>query len=220
MDEKYWHKRWEEGQISGFHQQEANPHLIAFWSRLGVVPGDRVLVPMCGKSRDMLWLHRQGFETLGAEIVASAVESFFEENDVPVQTQQAGAFTAYRSEGVTILCGDFFDLTVAEVGNCAAVYDRASLIALPPDLRARYASHLLSLFPRGLNSLLITLEYPQHEMEGPPFSVSEQEVQALYGKHCSIERLLVREVLDENPQFRDRGLTRLEEKVYLLSPIQ
>ncbi|MGH8373013.1 MAG: thiopurine S-methyltransferase [Gammaproteobacteria bacterium] len=168
----------------------------------------------------MLWLREQGFEVLGVEMIALAVESFFTENAIPMQKRQTGAFTVCRGEGLTLLCGDFFDLTAVEAADCAAVYDRASLIALPPALRTRYTAHLLGLFPDGLNALLVTLEYPQGEMDGPPFSVSESEVQALYGDHCTIERLLDRDALNDHPNFRANGLTRLEEKVYLLSPIR
>jgi len=220
MDTAFWHERWKAGQIA-FHRQEVNPQLVAFWDRLGLAPGGRVLVPLCGKSLDMLWLRERGFGVLGVEVSELAVESFFAENNLPVRKRQAGAFTAYDGERLTLLCGNFFDLGAEVVaGGCAAVYDRASLIALPPDMRRRYARHLLGLFPDGLNSLLLTLEYPQQEMDGPPFSVGMPELQSLYGGNCTVERLLAHDVLGNYPGFRDKGLTRLEEKVYRLSPNQ
>jgi thiopurine S-methyltransferase len=96
------------------------------------------------------------------------------------------------------------------------VYDRASLIALPPDVRERYADHLLSILPRAAQMLLITLNYPQQEMTGPPFAVSANEVEALYHERFTIRPLSQMDVLAQEPRFQERGLSRLQESVFLL----
>ncbi len=214
MDAEFWLQRWREGQ-TGFHRPEVNPRLASFWSRLRLQPGDQVFVPLCGKSLDMLWLREQ-YAVLGVELSQLAVDAFFLENALQAEHAPQGAFTVHRTERLTLLCGDFFDLEPAQLERVSAVYDRAALIALPKPMRARYAAHLAGLLPSVTPMLLITLEYDQVQMDGPPFSVSEQEVETLFGSRWSIRCLHREELLASEPRFRERGLTGLSENVYLL----
>jgi thiopurine S-methyltransferase len=216
MQADFWHERWEKDQIA-FHQAEINSHLQAFWGRMTVPAGSRIFVPLCGKSRDMLWLRSQGLTVLGVELSAIAVRDFFAENGLEPLVTQQGAFERWECDGLVILCGDFFHLTAADVADCAGVFDRASLIALPPEMRVQYAQHFMALLPPHVQTLLITLEYAQSEMRGPPFAVHEAEVRGFYEQNCVIERLLALDTLDDEPGFRQRGLTQLTEKVYLLT---
>jgi len=216
MHPDFWHERWQNKQI-GFHQSEINLHLQEFWPVLDSADSSRVFVPLCGKSRDMLWLRAQGREVVGIELSPSAVQAFFDENGLPVKISSNGSFSVFESDGIRIYCGDFFDLAPDDLAGVTAVYDRASLIALPPDMRAAYADHMHGLLSPGTKTLLIAFEYPQHEMAGPPFNVHEQEVRALYGNHCRIELLHVADILDQEPRFREKGLTSLQEKIYALT---
>lgn len=216
MESAFWLERWQRNEI-GFHQESVNTYLQAFWSRLGVLPGSTVFVPLCGKSRDMLWLAAQGYRVLGVEISPIAVEAFFTENGLVPERSVTGAFAQWRRDELTLLCGDFFALTPDLLQGVAAVYDRASLIALPPPLRERYAQHLASLLAPGTKLLLITLEYPQHQMQGPPFCVLEDEVRALYEGAFEVTSVQRENVLDRNPRFRERGLTDLQERVYIVN---
>jgi thiopurine S-methyltransferase len=61
------------------------------------------------------------------------------------------------------------------------------------------------------------MEYPQGEMSGPPFSVSEDEVRRLYAARYAVTLLHTKDILAENPRFRERGLSVLREKVYRLA---
>lgn len=214
MDPSFWHARWQANEI-GFHQQEINPHLQRFWPPLGVT-GGTVFVPLCGKSRDMLWLASQGHRVLGVEISPIAASAFFSENGLDVEPMQEARFVRRQIAELTLLEGDFFDLTPAHLDGVTAVYDRASLIALPPPMRERYAAHMAALLPSGTPLLLVTLDYPQPEMDGPPFAVSAAEVAALFAARFDIDSLGGQDILAENPRFRARGLTRLEERVYRL----
>lgn len=215
MEAEFWHQRWERNEI-GFHQGEFNTHLKKFWS---AKPGGVVFVPLCGKSRDMLWLLAKGHQVVGIEISAVAVEAFFQENDLqPVKSQQ-GTFTRWEVEGLVLLQGDFFDITPEDLSEVSAVYDRASLVALPEAMRDKYAQHMRQLLPQGVETLLVTLEYPQSEISGPPFSVSSQEVRALYEPYYEVECIYVEDVLAENQKFRERGISRMEEKVFTLRPL-
>jgi thiopurine S-methyltransferase len=217
MDRDFWHERWQRNEI-GFHQQEINAHLQDFWGQLAVPAGGLVFVPLCGKSRDLLWLRARGHAVLGVEISPIAVRDFFIENALTPQVTRQGAFERYEADGLVMLCGDFFDLTAELVQGVAGVYDRASLIALPPELRTRYAECSAAILPAAAGTLLVTMEYAQNEMSGPPFAVREDEVRRLYDKRYAVTRLFSKDILAENPRFRERGLDALSEKVYRLLP--
>lgn len=215
MNRDFWKSRWDEGRI-GFHQDEVNPYLQRYWPDLGIPSGGAVFVPLCGKSRDMLWLRDQRYTVIGVEVVPRAVEAFFAENGLTATRRRHGAFSLWRSEGINIFQGDFFDLTADEMVGITAVYDRASLIALPPAMRQRYAAHLRAILPGGIDVLLVTMDYPQDQMEGPPFAVTEQEVATLYQDYFKIEQACAEDILAANPRFQEQGLSRLLEKVYVL----
>ncbi|PLX59942.1 thiopurine S-methyltransferase [Sedimenticola selenatireducens] len=217
MDKQFWHERWENNQI-GFHQQEINSYLQLYWSRLQLPAGSTVFVPLCGKSRDMLWLLEQGYKVLGIEISQIAVTDFFQENGLHPEITSVNGIEHWSCDELEILCGDFFSLNVQDVAHCDAVYDRASLIAMPPAMRPAYAKKLQTLFPTPRPILLVTMEYPQHEMEGPPFSVHVDEVHSFYSGRYEINNILTRDILQESPRFKNKGVTAMSERVYLLRP--
>lgn len=217
MDPAFWLERWEAGQI-GFHRDEVNPFLVRHWAALGAPRGARVFVPLCGKSRDLAWLAAQGYSVVGVEISPIAVRDFFAEHGMTPAVEKTRHIERWHAENVTILRGDYFELAPADLGgNVLAVYDRAALIALPPLMRPRYAAQLSRLAPHA-SILLVTLEYPSGEMDGPPFSVEQPEIESLYGGDYRIETLEYAEVLEQNPHLKDRGLSRLRERVYRLAP--
>jgi thiopurine S-methyltransferase len=215
MQPDFWLERWERGE-TGFHQAAVNPLLPRHWPAMQVAPGQRVFAPLAGRSVDLAWLRSQGLDVVGVEVSERAVRAFFAERGVTPDTAPAGQFTRWAAEGIELLCGDYFALTPATLGPVAAVYDRAALIALPPDLRRDYAARMATLTPPGARTLLVTLEYEQAQMGGPPFSVGETELRALYGGTHDIE-LLERCVPEDFPKFRARGLTRLDECAYRLT---
>jgi thiopurine S-methyltransferase len=219
MNPDFWHARWRQGEI-GWHQAEINVHLQQHWSRLGAGPGERVFVPLCGKTLDLLWLAGQGHRVLGVEISRLAVDAFFAENGLDPEIAEEPPFLRYRADELEILCGDFFDLTSTHLAGVAVVFDRASLVAMPPEMRPVYAEHLKSRLTPESRILLITLDYDQAEMSGPPFSVKGDEVRALLGERFGIEPVAELDVLAENERFRQRGLTRLLERVYAMRPFR
>lgn len=216
MNLTFWQDRWQRNEI-GFHQDTINPFLLAFWPRLGVAQDQRVLVPLCGKTQDMLWLAQQGHRVVGVEVSTIAVEAFFKENGLQAEVLQRSNSAHWSCGPYEIICGDFFALTKAQIGQIDAVYDRASLVALPPERRHEYAQQLKRLVTAEKKVLLITFVYPQHEMDGPPFSVTEQEVDALYADTWTVTLLHTEDILADKPRFRDKGVTKMEEKVYLFS---
>lgn len=216
MKKDYWLERWKREE-TGFHQDEINPYLRQYWQELHPAPGSEVFVPLCGKSHDMIWLRKQGHTVLGVEWSAMAVQAFFKENGYTAHHVTGEKFDCYEADGIRILCGDFFDLNKDDLAKAGAVYDRASLVALPPEMRERYVRHLLSILPPAIQILLVTFDYPQPEMEGPPFAVSPGEVEALYHKQAEIRLLAQPDILAQEPRFQKRGLSRLRENIFLLT---
>jgi thiopurine S-methyltransferase len=211
----FWHERWRLGQI-GFHQAAVDVQLAQHWSQLQV-SNSSVFVPLCGKSLDLLWLRDRGLHVTGVELSAVAVESLCLEQGILARRSAGDAFDRFESDGLRLLRGDLFDLTREALGAVCAVYDRASLIAFAPDMRARYVDHITALTTPGTKSLLITVEYAQHEMPGPPFSVSAAEVEKHYGGHHAIQLLDRRDILADEARLRARGVTGLYENSFLLT---
>lgn len=215
---EFWLSRWQQNKI-GFHQHQTNPYLQVYWSRLAADPGSSVFVPLCGKSLDMIWLSQQGYHVKGVELSPLAVDDFFTEHGLSDQVSYDGNLVIRGNKDICIYVGDFFHLQAEHLDACRLVYDRACLIAFPPLQRQRYVRQLLRLFPAGVKILLVTLEYEQGLMQGPPFSVNEQELNELFAEYFSIKLLVQNEVIEQNKHLQEKGLHRLQEKVYVLESI-
>jgi thiopurine S-methyltransferase len=192
-------------------------HLAEHWPTLRVAAGSRVFVPLCGKSLDLLWLQTHGHRVVGVELSALALESFCMENGIPARRRQVDEFEVYEAAGLELYRGDFFALTPALLGSVPAVYDRAALIAWPPELRPAYVEHIAALTAPGTQTLLITLEYQQSQMSGPPFAVTADEVGRLYAPNHAIQQLSRDDILPGEPRWRSRGLTELHEICFRLT---
>lgn len=212
MNPDFWHQRWQENQI-GFHQSAPTPLLTQHWPALGVPAGAKVFVPLAGKSLDMAWLASQGYEVLGVELSGLAIGQFFAELGLQPEIETTRYGTHRRAGGIELVQGDVFALDQSLLGGCAAAFDRAALIALPPELRMRYAGELYAKLPTGCRGLLVTLEYPQAEREGPPFSVPENEVRALFARDWEVDLLERRPIAPEHPGFV-AGVSRLDTAAY------
>jgi thiopurine S-methyltransferase len=215
MEADFWHERWQQGQI-GFHQPEVHPSLPRYWPALDVRPGSRVLVPLCGRSLDMVWFAQRGHPVLGVELSPIAAAGFFAHESLTPLRDSHGPFELYAAAHYEILQGDFFDTAAQSLGAIHGWYDRAALIALPPPMRLRYAAHMGELLAPGTRGLLIAVEYPQEKMNGPPFSVPVDEVHTLFERDFKVELLERRDVLAANPRFVERGLDCLYEGVFRL----
>ena len=215
MDKDFWLQRWQEGR-TGFHRSEVMPLLQKHWPVLDVPRGTRVLVPLCGKTLDMPWLASQGLKVRGVELAPLAIGQFFAEQGLQPQERNAAYGTHYVAGDIEIIRADIFRIDRSLIAECEAIYDRAALIALPPPMRERYAREVYDRLPEGCRGLLITLEYPQHEMEGPPFSVEEHEVHRLFGEQWNIGLLERRDILADQPNFSEQGVTALGTAVYAL----
>lgn len=216
MEEGFWQTRWQRDQI-GFHLNIVNPDLEIYWPQLNIAKGSKVFVPLCGKSVDLCWLAEQGHTVLGIELIEKAVTDFFVEQSLTPVISQQGPFTAYTAGEITVLHGDFFHLTAEDLAEYNAFYDRAALIALPDDLRKDYAAHLSKIMPQGCKGLLLTMDYPQHQMKGPPFAVPREQIEELLGDAFVVECCQERDILEEEWRFKAVGITRMFDYVYCVS---
>ena len=195
--------------ISHFLQQ--------FFPLLQTQPTDSLFVPLCGKSPDLVWLREEGLKVVGIELSRTAIEAFFDENELPGQWTDETVIPCCAAEGYKLYCGDFFDLTASELSGISAYYDRGALVALPPEMRVRYVAHMAALMPPDGRVLLISYSYNQSETKGPPFSVPQQELETLFSEGFRVEILSEEDVLRSHQGLAARGVTKLMEYAVLLT---
>ena len=211
MDTDYWHRKWQADDI-GFHQVDGNPLLHAHFSELALPAGSRIFVPLCGKTRDIAWLLSQGYRIAAAELSELAVRQLFADlRQEPAITGTQG-LTHYSAPDLDIFVGDIFQLTREMLSDVDAVVDRAALVALPSEMRVRYARHVADITGRA-RQLLVTFEYDQSQMPGPPFSISDEELSRHYEKDYRISPLASVDVAGKL-----KGKCVANENVWLLTP--
>lgn len=216
-DNELWQDAWRRRDID-FHQPAVNPLLLKFWPNFRLTVADRVFVPLCGKSLDLLWLAGQGHQVIGVELSPLAVRAFFRENKLQPRRRKVGSFTLWEHGRIGILCGDFFKLTAADVGDIAVVFDRAALTALPDDIRGDYVAQLRRILPATCRMLLLTTEEPDEgETPEQPFAVAD-EIASLYTGAFDIALCHVESSFEPDPDPTISLSVRIEQKVYFLTP--
>jgi len=211
----FWKQRWLDGQ-TGFHLDSVNTYLIHYWDLLCANNETVVFVPLCGKSLDMIWLAHQGCHVIGVECSDKAIAEFSSDNNLMLQQKITNGFDVHENKNICLIHCDYFELTADMMRSVSVVYDRASLVALPPEMREKYVKKQCEVLPENIKILLITLEYDQDRMSGPPFSVSQDEITKLYGCMFNIRELSTNNILASESRFQQRGLDYLIESVYLL----
>lgn len=215
MDHVFWLDRWEKAD-TGFHQAAAHDFLLRHWPALGVPKSAQVLVPLCGKSNDMVWLADHGHTIIGSELAALAVDQFFAERTRTPAAVTEGAFTVKRAGPFELWCGDHFALDPAVTRRIGGVFDRAALVAMPRVMQQAYADKLAELTPQDVPVLLIALDYDPSEMDGPPFPIPPKRIDELFGSNFRISLLEKRDCLASSENLRKRGLTALSETAWKL----
>lgn len=192
MEASFWHQKWERGDIA-FHESEANPFLTEHFGKLNLAKGSRVFLPLCGKTRDFTWLLAAGYRVVGAELSEFAINELFKDLGLEPEISSIGKLAHYRADNIDILVGDIFDVSAEFLGPINAIYDRAALVALPEGMREQYTSHLMAISVLA-PQLLITYQYNQLLIEGPPFSVSDDEVRRHYDAAYQLTSVEIRDV--------------------------
>lgn len=211
MEHAFWQQRWRENRIA-FHEAEPNPLLTQNYDQLKLSAGNGVFVPLCGKSFDLDWLLAKGLKVVGAELNEGAVHEVFERLRLTPDITQIGALKRYSAEELTVFVGDFFKLQASDIGPVDAVYDRAALVAMPDSMRADYAQHLMAITGKA-RQLLISFDYDQSQMSGPPFSVPGTTIATYYDDTFKRELISDTAIAGQLSQ-RCSG----QEQVWLLTP--
>ncbi|WP_323751795.1 thiopurine S-methyltransferase [Marinobacter sp.] len=207
MEHEFWHERWAKEQI-GFHEGTVNQYLRDHWSALSGSGTEAVFVPLCGKAHDMWWLHDRGHPIIGVELSDVACKDFFEEAGEKAMVSPGEPFTTFTHGSLQLWCGDFFQLVPQDLKHIRLVYDRAALIALPPEMRKEYVNHLTAVTPDNITILLVTLDYDNHEMKGPPFNVTDDEVHELFAEDYSITQIHRQDMAHDSPFAKRKGLSK------------
>ena len=220
MDKDFWLKAWEEGRTR-FHNQEPNTDLVQYFP-LFKDHVTEAFVPLCGKSIDLHFLHQAGLEVTGVELSPLAIDQFKQdskERDLSWIETELSHHLLSQADSLNLYCGDLFELPAEVLESVDFIYDRAAIVALPPELRLKYASWIKETFKQPHQILLISFEYDQALCDGPPFSVTEAEINQLFSDCYSID-LLDRRVIDDiNPKFVEANVKKFERTVYQLKSL-
>jgi thiopurine S-methyltransferase len=212
MQSEFWHNCWQQQRI-GFHQYDVHPLLPVLVSQLSWDHSKAVFAPLCGKSLDLWWLSQQG-KVIGAELSELACQQFYQQQEQTFYVSAQGDFQHFSHQSVDIWQGDYFALKPEQVDEIGLIYDRAALIALPSQMRIDYVKQLKKLCAGPVSLLLLSLEYPQEEMSGPPFSVTELEVRQLFDYAASVELVALRNLTGRPFAQRQFNVSKLVEKAF------
>ena len=216
MEPSFWHKKWQFQQI-GFHQSQVNSFLVKYWPGFGFAENSKVFVPLCGKSLDMFYLAEQSHNVMGCELNSLAVEQFFTDNKLDYHVDNIDEHELFVTEQVSLYQGDIFTLPHQITESIAGFYDRAALIAWPEVMRQQYVKTLAKLIRANVSGLLITLDYPQDTLNGPPFAVSPDWIDTYLTPYFIVELLECVDVLADNPRFVNKQVPWLNEAAYKLT---
>jgi thiopurine S-methyltransferase len=162
---------------------------------------------------------RQFLPVQGFELSPIACQDFFREHNLAMSSQPWPdpdlQFMHYQAERIQLWQGDFFQVPDTLVSDSALIYDRAALIALPAEMRQRYATKLKRWLEQGAEMLLITLEYPQQERQGPPFSVPAAELMTLF-PDCQLELIDTVDITGQGFGRRRMATSYLLEKIWTI----
>ena len=214
-----WLKFWENNETN-WHGDKITQELVEYFELFELEPRDKVFVPLCGKSLDMLYIMSQGFSVVGVAISEIGVRQFFSENNLAYKITKVDDFDLYSTENLEIYCGDFFALTSKHLNNVKSVFDRKSLIALEPEVRQKYVKHLNDIISLGARILLVTLQYPQYQMSGPPFSVDKSEVESLFSMAFESQELRSFNDIENESKLTRAGVDYINNAAYYLRKVR
>jgi thiopurine S-methyltransferase len=209
MEANFWHKKWANNEIA-FHRSNPNPLLIEHIRLLSLAEGSLIFIPLCGKTLDIAWLLSNGYRITGVELVEPAIEQLFAELAMVPKISVIGKIKHYSAKSIDIYVGDIFEVSQEMLGPVDAIYDRAALVALPEALRRRYTAHLIEITNKS-PQLLIAYHYDQNLLKGPPFSISNEEVNQHYKDSYNLTLIISMNVIGGL-----KGKCEAKENVWLL----
>lgn len=207
MQHEFWHQKWQKNEI-GFHLNQPHPLLVKYMGCLNISPNSRIFIPLCGKSLDIHWLLTQGYHVVGIDLSPIAIHDLISTLGLSFTEMQSGNLSHFHHPQIDLFVGDFFELTIEQLGQIDAIYDRAALVALPEQMRSQYIQHLIHIGGHA-SQLLISFEYDQSIMAGPPFAISTQQLQDYYSSEYDIQ------LLDRQTELL-KAKVNAQEKIWLL----
>ena len=207
MQHEFWYQKWQKNEI-GFHLNQPHPLLVKYMGCLNISPNSRIFIPLCGKSLDIHWLLTQGYHVVGIDLSPIAIHDLISTLGLSFTEMQSGNLSHFHHPQIDLFVGDFFELTIEQLGQIDAIYDRAALVALPEQMRSQYIQHLIHIGGHA-SQLLISFEYDQSIMAGPPFAISTQQLQDYYSSEYDIQ------LLDRQTELL-KGKVNAQEKIWLL----
>ncbi|MBK22593.1 MAG: hypothetical protein CME70_01195 [Halobacteriovorax sp.] len=213
MEKEFWLNKWNQNSI-GFHRSEYHPELLKYITKFEELEKS-VLVPLCGKSLDLIYLKDQGFNVVGIEFSKKACEEFFNENNIEYQIITEDGFEIFESDKIHLYCGDYFKFVPREKLNFA--YDRAAIVALDPNNRKAYADQYAKNINAGGKLLMLTFEYDQSKCQGPPWSTEEYFIYEYFEKEFDIDILENSQIKVGNPRMQEAGVSTALQKTFLLT---
>ncbi len=152
----------------------------------------------------------------GSELVGTAIAELFADNGLSDAVDEVGPFRRHRGERLLVLEGDAFAVQPEHLGGPVdAVYDRAALVALHPQTRESYVASLVRVLAPGATVLLVTFDYDQSKLDGPPWAVTSEAVHTLYSAFDV--KLLEEREASAGPKFAAAGVSALHERLYALT---
>lgn len=185
MNIDFWHKLWEKNEI-GWHNEEVNKLFLKNFPQLALKKNSRVFIPLCGKTVDIEWLLDNDYSVVGIELNENAIKELFNYLKLNPTIKTVGPLTLYSAKNIDIFVGDIFELEKSTLGKVDTIYDRGAIVALPTEMRKKYTSLLVDI-TENAPQLIISYEYDQKLMEGPPFSVKESQLKDYYNDYYNLK---------------------------------
>ncbi|KGJ95764.1 thiopurine S-methyltransferase [Thalassotalea sp. ND16A] len=214
MKQQFWLDCWKNTRL-GFHQDELQPLMVEHFPNLVKASDNRIFVPLCGKTADMLFFAER-FKVIGNELSGIACHDFFADNKLVAKVKKSNGFSIFAQGNIELHQGDFFALDGKQFQPFDWIYDRAAIIAFPEDMRNEYVQQLKNFMTAATRIFLLTLEFPEDEMQGPPFSVKEDEVRQLF-KGYKVIKQAERDLTGQKFARLTLPLSSIQETLYIIS---
>lgn len=187
MEPDFWHQKWASNVI-GFHLDAPNPLLVKYFDYLSLRKNSLIFVPLCGKTLDIGWLLSMGHRVIGVELSEIAVNGLFDQLGLSPEIKKEDGLSLYEAEDIKIYVGDIFNLQPKHLEKVEAVYDRGAFVALPAEMRQRYTKHIIHI-TQGASQFLVSFEYDQSQLAGPPFATNNHEVMQHFQQDYDVQLL-------------------------------
>lgn len=218
-----WEKDWTTDNPE-FHFKEVNSMLIKQHNEFTAGRNNlRILVPLCGKSLDMVWLADQGHTVVGVELIRKGIEAFLRDNKlthreepITLGPEIQGTIFKVNEKDISLFECSIFDFSFEVAGRqFDCIWDRGSMTAINMMKEERLTQYrdimLACLKPDGRYFLEF---FAPESPEGMPSTfkfISKKSVTKLFGEKCTI-RFVGKDKMpdDSGPSTDEQGAASAE----------